>query len=82
MPRSSASAAADVVPFYMHTAPALDHAWLRHCPAFERLRRSAYNERLAEVYLRDALAVHRLIDAIALSTACKALELGSCKLIQ
>ena len=46
------------VPFYMHTDPALDHGWLRHCPGFALLARSAYNERLAEVYVRDALAVH------------------------
>ena len=42
----------------MHTDPALDHGWLRHCPGFALLARSAYNERLAEVYVRDALAVH------------------------
>lgn len=49
---------ADAVPFYMHTDPALDHGWLRDCPEFAPLAQSAYNERLAEVYVRDALAVH------------------------
>ena len=42
----------------MYEGNALDHGWLRHCAAFDALRKSAFNERLAEVYLRDALAVH------------------------
>ena len=46
------------LPFFMYTSHALDHGWLRHCAGFEGLRRSAYNERLAEVYIRDALASH------------------------
>ena len=42
----------------MHDGAALDHGWLRSCAKFEQLQQSAYNERLAEVYMRDALAVH------------------------
>jgi hypothetical protein len=59
MPNSLRSHAAEQpVPFYMYEGAALDHGWLRHCDGFEALRRSAYNERLGEVYLRDALATH------------------------
>ena len=47
-----------VVPFYMYEGPELDFGYLRHCAGFTELQRSAYNERLAEVYLRDALANH------------------------
>ena len=46
------------VPFYMYEGRALDHGWLRHCAAFDDLRSTAYNERLAEVYIRDSLAEH------------------------
>ena len=46
------------MPFYMYDDPALDHGWLRHCANFPSMRASAYNERLAEVYVRDALAIH------------------------
>ena len=51
-------ALAAAIPFFMHTDRALDHDWLRNCDGFEALRHSAYNERLAEVYVRDALAHH------------------------
>ena len=44
--------------FFMYSGAELDHEWLRNCPRFEEMRRSAYNERLAEVYIRDALAQH------------------------
>ncbi|MEC8423703.1 MAG: hypothetical protein VX000_07990, partial [Myxococcota bacterium] len=46
------------VPFYMYDHAALDHGWLRSCARFEQMQRSPYNERLGEVYMRDALAVH------------------------
>ena len=42
----------------MYEGGELDHGHLRHCPGFELMQRSAYNERLGEVYLRDALASH------------------------
>lgn len=44
--------------FFMYEGPELDHGYLRHCPGFQLMQQSAYNERLGEVYLRDALAVH------------------------
>lgn len=46
------------IPFFMYDGRELDHGWMRHCPGFELMRRTAYNERLGEVYVRDALAVH------------------------
>jgi hypothetical protein len=46
------------VRFFMYEGPELDHGYLRHCPGFELMQHSAYNERLGEVYLRDSLAVH------------------------
>ena len=44
--------------FFMYEGRQLDHGYLRHCPGFEHMQHSAYNERLGEVYLRDSLAVH------------------------
>ena len=46
------------IPYFVYTDRALDHGWLRHCDGFDALRRSAYNERFAEVYVRDALMTH------------------------
>ena len=44
--------------FYMYVGRALDHGWLRSCPGFDALLSTAFAERLAEVHLRDQLAVH------------------------
>ena len=44
--------------FFMYEGPELDHGYLRLCPGFELMQQSAYNERLGEAYLRDALAIH------------------------
>ena len=49
---------ANPVPFYMYEGVALDHGWLRDCSGFKRLQKSAFNERLGEVYIRDALEHH------------------------
>ena len=51
-------ALAPSVRFFMYEGMDLDQSWLRHCPGFDDMQRSAYNERLGEVYLRDALVQH------------------------
>ncbi len=67
--RAPNASAAEGLVFYMYEDRALDHGWLRHCPGFDQLTSSPYNERLAEVYTRDELASHphRTRDASAAS---------------
>jgi hypothetical protein len=59
LPRTGVSAVRGLpIRFFMYEGRQLDHGYLRHCPGFEHMQHSAYNERLGEVYLRDSLAVH------------------------
>ena len=35
--------------FYMYSTPELDHAWLRHCLGYDKLRNSVNDSNTAEV---------------------------------
>lgn len=59
--RGSAPMPAQLDPplFYMYEGRELDFGWMRHCPAFDSMRSSPFNERLAEVEMRELLSRSR-----------------------